>query len=169
MGRMGKYPNLGILDALYRLSFGSDFELSKSISADGIFNEFRNNFQDATHQIFKKRLVSLKKNGYVHESKRGIFRLKDKGYKRVLVSSLSHVVFRNKKMDGYHRVIIFDIPEDQRKARDILRRKLREFECRQLQKSVYITPYVCDNEINKVAKILQVKKYVTVLEVVVRP
>lgn len=45
------------------------------------------------------------------------------------------------KWDGRWRILIFDIPEDQRRKRDTLRQKLGELNFYQLQKSVWITPF----------------------------
>ncbi len=45
------------------------------------------------------------------------------------------------KWDGYWRILIFDIPENQRRKRDVLRRKLSELNFYQLQKSVWLTPF----------------------------
>lgn len=46
-----------------------------------------------------------------------------------------------KRWDGKWRVIIFDIPEDSRTFRNILRQHLHEMEFYQLQKSVFVSPY----------------------------
>jgi DNA-binding transcriptional regulator PaaX len=95
----------------------------------------------------------------------GSLHLAQKGQQRALLRSLTAIVLRNKKTDGRDRLIIFDIPEKQRSARDVLRRKLREFECQQLQRSVYITPYVCEDELHEITRILKITPHVHVLKV----
>jgi phenylacetic acid degradation operon negative regulatory protein len=45
------------------------------------------------------------------------------------------------KWDGRWRILIFDVPENQRQKRDMLRAKLTDLGFHQLQKSVWITPY----------------------------
>ncbi|MDP4009185.1 MAG: hypothetical protein Q8P71_02065 [bacterium] len=48
---------------------------------------------------------------------------------------------QEKKWDGKYRAIAFDILEERRHDRDILRRELRILGCIELQKSFWITPY----------------------------
>jgi len=47
----------------------------------------------------------------------------------------------NEKWDGYWRILIFDIPEKFRQLRDDLRVLINILGFKQLQKSVWITPY----------------------------
>lgn len=51
------------------------------------------------------------------------------------------------KWDGLWRVVAFDIPEDKKVARDVLRRKLKKLGFIQLQRSVFVLPYDCKKEI----------------------
>lgn len=47
--------------------------------------------------------------------------------------------------DGFISIVVFDIPESQRKFRDEIRRLLKEIGFIQIQKSVWISPFdVCD-------------------------
>lgn len=48
-----------------------------------------------------------------------------------------------KRWDGMWRVIIYDIPQKQRKASNAFRMKIRELGLYQLQKSVWVSPYEC--------------------------
>ena len=89
-----------------------------------------------------------------------------KGKKVLEEISVFEIAFKNKMTDGYRRIIVFDIPEKYKTERDILRGKLREFECEPLQKSVYITPYICEDEIYQIAKALGIGTYVSILKVV---
>jgi len=51
--------------------------------------------------------------------------------------------------DGYWRIVIFDIEEKSKKQREALRRKLLSLGFGMWQKSVYITPYKIEGEINE--------------------
>ena len=53
-----------------------------------------------------------------------------------------------KNWDGWWRIIIFDIPEHKKAARDALRRKFLKLGMHQLQKSVFIYPFNCKKEID---------------------
>ena len=67
------------------------------------------------------------------------------------------------RWDRKWRLVIFDIPHKHKKGRDALARKLRDLGMYPLQKSVYITPYPCENEINFITSIFEVQKYVLIL------
>lgn len=69
------------------------------------------------------------------------------------------------RWDGKWRLVMFDIPHTKKKARDALRRKLREIDFYPLQKSVFIAPYPCENEIDFIGSIFEVRKYILILYV----
>lgn len=48
---------------------------------------------------------------------------------------------QNKRWDGYFMIVVFDIPEQDKRAREDLRKKLSELGFGMLQKSVWISPY----------------------------
>lgn len=52
-----------------------------------------------------------------------------------------------KTWDGRWRVVIFDVPEKYKELRDTFRMRLGQLGLCQLQKSVYVSPYPCFNEI----------------------
>jgi DNA-binding transcriptional regulator PaaX len=66
--------------------------------------------------------------------------------------------------DGKWRVVIFDIPEHMRWARNSLRRKLKELDFTLIQKSVFCCPYPCKGEIIKTSEVLGVTSYVQFIE-----
>lgn len=80
--------------------------------------------------------------------------------------------FREKKVaatarwDGYWRIILYDVPEDQKSARDALGDQLRRFGCFQLQKSTWITPFACRDEVVEIAANYGVDAYVTYFEAI---
>lgn len=67
--------------------------------------------------------------------------------------------------DKKWRMVIFDIPEKRRRARDALRRKLQELGFKELQKSVFIYPYPCEDEIEFVVEFFKIRWYVRYAEV----
>ncbi len=68
------------------------------------------------------------------------------------------------KWDGKWRVVFFDIPEKERRARNALREKLRDLGFYEMQKSVFVLPYECQDEINFVVSVLNIKPYVQYAE-----
>jgi CRISPR-associated endonuclease Cas2 len=65
-----------------------------------------------------------------------------------------------KKWDKKYRVVIFDISEQRRKVRDRLRIMLRSFGFIQLQGSVWVYPYECQEIIELLKKYLELKEEV---------
>ncbi len=62
--------------------------------------------------------------------------------------------------DKKWRVVIFDIPEDEREARDALREHLEYMGFFVLQRSVFVHPFSCQNEINFLIELYDIRKYV---------
>jgi hypothetical protein len=68
------------------------------------------------------------------------------------------------KWDGKWRFVLFDIPVDHSKARDALRWRLRALGFFQYQKSVWVYPYPCKDEILFVADHFGVGRFVEILD-----
>lgn len=62
--------------------------------------------------------------------------------------------------DRNFRVIVFDIPERKRSARDSLREKMKELGCIRFNDSVWVYPYPCQKEIDFIANYWGIGKYV---------
>lgn len=70
-----------------------------------------------------------------------------------------------RRWDGRWRLAVFDIPHDKRRARDALRTKLLQIGFYPLQKSVFITPYECEREIDFIGTVFEVRDYILILYV----
>jgi len=68
--------------------------------------------------------------------------------------------------DKKWRMIMFDIPEKRRSARNVLREKLKDIGFKEIQKSVFVHPYPCFDEINFVTEYFQLRKFVRFGEMV---
>ena len=104
----------------------------------------------------KRRLVSIaEKDG------QSIITLSEEGKKRVLQFSLDRMeIKRPLKWDGYWRVVLFDIPERKKRAREVLRSKLKELGFFQLQKSCFVHPFDCKSEIDYISELFEVSPYI---------
>lgn len=74
-------------------------------------------------------------------------------------------VARPAKWDKKWRVVIFDIPEKKRAARDALREKIKELGFYELQKSTWVFPYECTKEIIFLAEFFEIGQHVRILTV----
>jgi DNA-binding transcriptional regulator PaaX len=67
-----------------------------------------------------------------------------------------------KKWDGKWRLVFFDIPEKDRRFRDILRQHLYNLDFKKIQQSVFVSPYPFEKPILDVISIYSANQYVRV-------
>ncbi len=91
--------------------------------------------------------------------------LTEDGQKKALRYNIDDIKIKiPSRWDKKWRLVIFDIPEKKKPAREVLRNKLKELGFRQLQKSCFIYPYECENEINFVVELFELRPYITLIE-----
>lgn len=124
-------------------------------------NQFRNAYKNLQH----RKLIEIiqEKNGKTK------VQLTNKGQKRIKDFYFENLELpKPKKWDGKWRVLIFDIPTKPQiynQARNALRNKIKDLGFYQMQKSVWICPYECEDELLFVAEIFQVQKHIEILTV----
>jgi len=97
------------------------------------------------------RLLSVGEIDRIIKNGKVYLRLTSKGFNK-LKQDIPLFKFFKQKWDGYWRMVIFDIPENRKTLRASLRRKLISLGLGQWQKSVYITPFPLEEEINQFLK-----------------
>lgn len=103
----------------------------------------------------------LKKRGLIEyiKDENGVITVKitDNGKKYLKKFDIDNMILnRPNKWDGKWRLVMFDIPEKNKKAREALRYKLKELDFLRLQDSVWVTPYPCDDEIRFLREIFNI-------------
>lgn len=107
--------------------------------------------------LTNERLVEISYNKKGEE----IIKITGDGEKRILKYNLDDMKIPVlKKWDRWWRLIIFDIPESCKQARDALTSKLQKLGFYPLQKSVFIFPYECRDEIDFICEHFKVREYV---------
>ena len=92
--------------------------------------------------------------------------LSEKGKKMAEIYSLDNLkINKPKKWDGNWRVVIFDIPERIKKVREVFRMHLLNIGFYELQKSVFVCPFPCIEEINQIIDFYDISEYVRILMV----
>ena len=87
--------------------------------------------------------------------------LSDLGKRRVLEFDLEKLTIkRPKRWDGIWRLVLFDVPEKRRQGRDALREKLRELGFYEWQKSAFVFPHECRNEVDFVVEVFDLRPFV---------
>lgn len=66
---------------------------------------------------------------------------------------------RPKIWDKKWRLVIFDIPEKKKIAREALRQKLKDLEFYKFQDSIWATPFPCEEEINLVKNVFNLSDF----------
>ena len=79
---------------------------------------------------------------------------------RALTYRFEEMRIEGRTWDGKWRLVVFDIPEKLRKGRDALRAKIKELGFYELQKSVFVFPYECRDEIDFIVEFFGLRKYV---------
>ncbi|HEV7449657.1 MAG TPA: CRISPR-associated endonuclease Cas2 [Candidatus Paceibacterota bacterium] len=69
-----------------------------------------------------------------------------------------------KRWDGMWHLILFDIPKDKRKRRDIFRLRLKELGFTLYQNSVWVHPHPCEQVVQQVAEFYHLSKCVSFIE-----
>lgn len=110
-------------------------------------------------------LAYLRRKRYIsyHQEKDGSIKivLTEEGKKRALHYNLDTISLpRQKHWDGKWRIVAFDIPEKKKAARNALREKMQSLGMVFLQKSLWVWPYDCKDEIDFIAEIFEVGRYV---------
>jgi len=110
-------------------------------------------------RVFKR----LREQGLIEliSDKELIFRLTDQGKDKALWEKMKN---SEEKWDGRWRIVIWDIPEKRRLARDLLRFKLKQLGFIQWQKSVWATKINCTKLLRDFIKQIGVEDWVMVLE-----
>lgn len=111
-------------------------------------------------RLWKNRLITTKyrKGKFVVElTKEGKRKFKEIQLEKLDITKPPH-------WDKRWRLTIFDIPDESHKyVRDLLRAKLKQWEFYPLQKSVWVCPWPCENEIQLVAELYDVAPYVNIV------
>jgi hypothetical protein len=111
----------------------------------------------------KRGLIDYEFN-YQHKSFNGI-KLTATGVQRAKRAELERLAIpKPSKWDKKWRIVFFDIPEKHKQARNHLSKKLKDIGFMQLQKSVWIHPFPCRDEIATIAEQYEIRDYVTFVE-----
>jgi len=126
-----------ILDALWQL-IPRPFETKYT---------WANRLKHLNRKSYNNALYKMKKRGVVKEiSKDGkkILKLTQKGELEILLAKAK--LPRPKKWDKKWRLLVYDIPEDAKEKRHLLRSLLKKNNFYKLQASVFINPYPLNRE-----------------------
>ncbi|MDO8676227.1 MAG: hypothetical protein Q7K16_01045 [Candidatus Azambacteria bacterium] len=118
--------------------------------------------RDSIKRLYKSKMVDFREN----QDGTVLTVLTDNGRKRILKYDVDKVEIKKPvRWDKLWRLVIFDIPENESKGRKALAAKLKELNFYPMQKSVFIHPYECKDEIDFITEIFELAPYVRFLRV----
>lgn len=130
-----------------------------------IFNIVRREWKNIDRQYLyriveefhKERLLDFKDNANGSTT----ILLSEHGKEKILEFKINEMKIKKPShWDGKWRVVFFDIPEKRRRTRDMIRCKLKELEFYEYQKSVFIHPFPCLDEINFLIEFFDARNFV---------
>lgn len=90
--------------------------------------------------------------------------LSERGKKKAITFNLDTMKIKEpEKWDKLWRVVLFDIPERKKPAREALRETIKRLGFHEYQKSVFIFPYPCQKELDYVIEFFELRPYVRVM------
>ncbi|MBI2644097.1 MAG: hypothetical protein HYW95_01150 [Candidatus Wildermuthbacteria bacterium] len=123
--------------------------------------EGRKKLASAFYRLKKSRLIILKEQ----DDGKFTVELSEKGKRKVREIQLQTLfVAKPSRWDGIWRVVIFDIPDKKKIAREALRERMKRWNFYQLQKSVWVCPWPCEKEIEFIVELFQIYPFVNVIK-----
>lgn len=135
------------------------FEILKSIGKEWKEIE-RQSLKRAIKNLYASKLIGEKQNpdGTI------TMMLTGEGKKKALTYDLEKMEIKKpKQWDGKWRVVLFDVPNNRKKLRDILRFHLKNLGFYEFQESVFIHPYDCEDEMDYLIEFYNLRRFVRFL------
>ncbi len=179
MAKDGQYPSTK--EVLYLLGMGT--LLVGSILMPGLgmaggaivrakrkhdFEQSQKAWKKFNIKLLKRNLKRLQSQKMVEIKERDgqeIIKLTQKGHTKYLKFKLEDLSLKGKVWDGKWRLVMYDVSHLKRSSQDSFRRMLKQMNFLLLQKSVYLTPFKCKDEIEYLREYFNLGKEVLVLEV----
>ncbi|MDO8492377.1 MAG: hypothetical protein Q7S34_01930 [bacterium] len=117
----------------------------------------REALNQAICSLYKSKLVEIKSN----KDKTLTLILSKEGQRVALTYNLDTMAIKRPlNWDKKWRIVMFDIPEPLKKVRDSIRYHLKNLNFRELQKSVFVHPFPCSDEIEYLVEFYNIRRYV---------
>ena len=113
--------------------------------------------KNAITDLYKSKMIEQKENS---DGSLTII-LTENGKRKALTYQIDEMKIKKaQKWDKKWRIVLFDIPEKKKKVREALRHHLKNLDFFEYQKSVFVHPHDCKNEIEYIIEFYDIRKYV---------
>src|SRR3989338_4923411 len=135
-------------------------------SAQSILEEIKSHTMS---KVEKKRIQQglqyLKRKKFIAFPGKGKFTITMSGKKRLEKIELDNIrISKPEAWDGKWRLLTFDIPEEMQNLRYYFRKRLKEIGFYHFQRSVFVIPYPCVSEIDKICVELGIERSVHLIK-----
>lgn len=122
-------------------------------------------YTEIKQQALKNAIIALYKSKMIEQRENNdgslTIVLTENGRKKALTYQIDEMKIKEpQKWDKKWRIVLFDIPEKKKKTRETLRHYLNNLNFFEYQKSVFVHPYDCKNEIEYIIEFYDIRKYV---------
>jgi DNA-binding transcriptional regulator PaaX len=141
-------------------AMGNAVQVLKQFESGKNFN--KKQIRSSFHHLRRQKLIE-----YVSDRKgKTIVKITQKGKSKLRAFAIDLIEIKpQKKWDGKWRLVMFDIPMRFTNGREALRYHLKKLNFFQFQKSAWIYPFPCEDEIIFISNFYRIDKYVEILTV----
>lgn len=112
-----------------------------------------------------KRMQQAKYVEIVEEKGTQVVKLTQEGKIKLLKYDIENMQLDETSWNGKWRLVIYDVINSKRKNSEMFRKALNRLKLLKLQKSVYLTPFKCEDEIEYLRQIFEIGNEVLILKV----
>jgi DNA-binding transcriptional regulator PaaX len=130
-----------------------------------ILKAIQKEWQEIDRQALRKAIKSLYESKLIAEKENPdgsvTLILTDKGKQKAFTYNLDDMKIKvPRQWDKKWRVVLFDIPEKIKKIREAIRYHLKNLGFYEFQKSVFVHPYDCQDEIDYLLEFYDIRRFV---------
>ena len=122
------------------------------------FNLWR--LKQVVKRMQNSKLVEIKE-----ENRISVIKITKNGKKKLLRYDIEQMQLDESSWDGKWRLIIYDVAKSRKAQSDAFRYLLKKLNILKLQKSVYLTPFKCEDEIEYLRNFFEIGNEVLILKV----
>jgi len=113
-------------------------------------------YERVNKRKIQRSLRYLKRKRFIAFPRKGRFIVTIEGTQRLARIDIDKITIKKVPWNGKWWLLTFDIPENKEAKRDYFRRRLKEMGFYHFQRSVFVIPYPCEKEIEKIAETLDI-------------
>ncbi|TSC89429.1 MAG: phenylacetic acid degradation operon negative regulatory protein [Microgenomates group bacterium Gr01-1014_5] len=142
----------------------------KTLSYDDIASLLgEEEWEEFDERRLRERLKELRKKKYIkiwNDGEKFVLQITQRGRRKLFQHNLADLTIPTpEKWDGRWRIITYDIPKGKDAAREAIRTTLKRLNFHQLQKSVYLYPYPCEEVVMFLRELYDIGENVKILTV----